>query len=256
MQAQLEPWQGLDPRQVRDVIDRQKKQTETSGLKPWHPKHPEAAQTDARIGRVKNFIAASRAISRDLPPEQQSAMKNAMAAELGVSGEDAQLYQEHEQYVQGALNEFTRDPATYIEQHTQNAIQRALQEYDQFQSTKIQTQQFMTDPKNATVIKEHADTILWAMNNPQRRDVGIELARVMAERDSLKLQVGKQTESVATAEAQSQALRGKAGVSRDPRTSPVAAADPVKSGLALGLKGDALIKHIEKTRAQAANAQE
>lgn len=252
MQAQLEPWQGLDPRQVRELVERQKQQAAQSSLKPWHPRHPEAAQTDARLGRVKNFLTASRGIPRDLPPEQQQAMKRAFAAEFGVTDADATLYQEHEQYVQGALNEFTRDPQSYIEQHTQAAIQRALAEYEQFQSTKIQTQQFLTDPKNAPVIKEHADTILWAMNHPQRRDVGITLAQVMAERDALKAQIGKQAESVATAEARNQALRGKANVSRDPRTSPVVTGDPVKDALAKGLKGDALIKHLENSRAQVA----
>ncbi len=256
MQAKLEPWNGLDPNQVREAIEAQRKQAAQSQLRPWHPRHPESAQTDARLSRVKNYLAATRAIPADAPPELQDRMKQSAQAEFGVTREDAALYREHEQFVQGALNEFTRDPDSYIEQRTQAAIQKALGEYEQFQRTNIQTQQFLTDPKNAPVIKDHADDILWAMNNPQRREVGIAFAQQKAEIERLQALIGKNRESVATAEAQSIALKGKASVSRDPRVTPIVSGDPVQEAMAKGLKGDALLNHIEKSRANKARTQE
>ncbi len=201
MQTQLEPWNGLDPRQVREMVEQQRKAAAQSNLKQWHPQHPEFSRSESRLQNVKRFIAASQVVPPGLPDEAVKAWKNDLAAGMGVTNEDAAFYREHQDHVQTSINEFTRDPDSYIETRTRNAIQRAFREYEQYQSTQTATQQFLTDPKNAPLIQKHADDVLWAMNSPQRRDVGVEFARLKDENEKLRAQIGKQTESVATAEA-------------------------------------------------------
>lgn len=225
-------YRDIDPDAARKAIERERSQAEAVKLRPWHPKHPESGRTVQRIERFSTFKAAVDAIP-DGPDKQATAQ--AIAQRLGVTVDDKKLFDEHAAYERDTQGELTRDPDAFVETRAERVFERMMAQYEQHQALRSETQQFLAS--NQEVIAKHKDEVLWAMNHPHRRDVGVELARLIEENEALKGKLGQQAETVEMAQAQRAAAGRRATVTRDTRTA-APQVDPVAKAQQLGIRGN------------------
>jgi hypothetical protein len=250
---QLKAWEKFgDPEQVSQQLaaaqqlqQQQRQQAEAQKLQPWDPRHPDASKTMQRLDRVRNYSAAVNALPQSLSPEQRNEAAQAIARSIGVSAEDGQLYREQQEHEKNFLTSFARDPRTTIREEARQEIQAAFQEFEQFHQLRAQTQQFLN--QNQDLVKTHAADIEWAMNNPARREVGIEVARLRAKVAALEAQQDGAMEAKASADAQKALTKRRNTVPRDGGTAPVET-DPVAAAEKEGLTDEALANRLIQSR--------
>lgn len=247
LQKSLKAWEGLDPQQVREALQRQQQQAEAASLKPWSARHPEFATTKARMDKVRNYFSATEAIEKDphITPEAKQQIAQRMAQQFGVTRDDAKLYQDFEAEKASVQERLTTDFDGLFQEKFDALFQSKIGEYEQFQSARTKAQSILSE--NGPLIEKHRDEIAWAMQNPQRSEVAFALVKAREELEALKAKVGQQTEHTETAQAQSAALKQRASVHRDASTrSP--AVDPVEEASKLGLSGSRLAEFMLSRR--------
>lgn len=246
-QEQLKAWEGLDPVQVRESLQRQQQQAEAARLKPWNARHPEFGSTQSRLNKVRSYFQSAEAIEADpnVTPEAKQSMLSRMAQKMGVTREDAKLYQDFESEKESIQERLATDFDGLFQERFEAHFQARMADYEQFQSAKTKTESILSG--NSGLIEKRRDEILWAMQNPQRSEVAFALAQAREELESLKAKVGQQSEHVETAQAQSAALKQRASVQRDVQTR-TAAIDPVAEAGKLNLRGPALAEFMIKHR--------
>lgn len=249
-----ESWGDLDPRQVRETMDQQRRAAEVQQVKPWHPSHPDFIKNENRMARVQGYMAARDVVTSDpnLDDGAKRARLTQLAEKMGVTNEDAQLYREHQSYVQDAHQAFARDPGAFIQSHVERIVRSHLGHYDQTLRAQAGVDQWMQDPKHKEILEHHADDVMRVMSDQTpRRQIGIEYAAMKAEIGALKAQLGRQRETVETAQAQQTAVKKRATVSRDSVSGTAGSGDPVAEAAKQGLTGAALAQFLsEKRRAE------
>lgn len=233
---QLQQWDGLDPREIRQQQQAQQQQAQLASLKPWNRDHPE----HTRFRGVRERLKAQYELANELPPETRD---QAMRAINGrVSESDRKALEEYRSYRESeeAMTPEERDDR-YREMAAQ-VFSAKLAEYEQFQQTRQGTQQFLQS--NSEVVDKYRDVVLWGMNHPARREVGVRLAQLEAENEQLRGKATTQTQEVETARARDAITKQRATVKRDASTSGVS--DPAAEAARLGLRGDAAYDYIAK----------
>lgn len=240
LRQKVQEWDGLDVQQVRALIQRQQAEAQQQNLKPWHPRHPEAARTEARIHQVRAFVSARDAIQRqNLDPQVKQGLLNELAASSGLTDQDVQLYNEHRNYVADQRAAFDRDPGSFIQEHVDRIVQARLNEYHEYQRAHADTHAWLHDPKHAPLIEKHRDVIAQALDErTPRRDLGMHLASLTAQVEALKAQLGQGREAVEQAKAQSTAINKRATIQRDAVAPP-----PAKDALDEARDKDLILDH-------------
>ncbi len=246
-QEQLKAWDGLDPHQVRESLERQQQQAEAARLKPWNARHPEFGSTQNRLNRVRGYFQSAEAIEADpnVTSEAKQSMLARMAQKMGVTREDAKLYQDFESDKESIQERLATDFDGLFQERFEAHFQQRMSDYEQFQQARTKTESILSG--NQGLIDKRRDEILWAMQNPQRSEVALALAQAREELESLKARVGQQSEHVETAQAQSAALKQRASITRDAQTR-TPATDPVAEAAKLNLRGSALAEFMMRQR--------
>jgi hypothetical protein len=234
-----------------EIEQQQRQQAEQQKLKPFHPRHPEYQSTKQAIARVNAYRSAARAIPQNLPPEQRQEIARNMASEMGVTQEDAQHAKDWEGHQRSVQERMAEDPEGFFEEIAARVSRQVVNEFEQFQGLRQQTQEFLT--QNRDLVKNHAGEIDWAMNHPARREVGIEFARLKAENEQLRAKVPQVLESEETAEAQKALTKQRNTVRRDGASTAIQK-DPVAEAEKQGLSDAELADHLIRSRRRNAAA--
>ena len=223
-----------DPQTIAQQLQAQREQAERSQLKPWNPRHPEQGKFNAIRQKAENF----RSFTRNMPQEQVAQL----AAEQFSPEEQRSLqeWQAHQAETQRALSE---DPQGYIQNLVQDQIQSALSDFETYQGTRMQVDQFLN--QNEDLLSKYGNEFMSVLSDQTpRRELATKHVALLAEVEALKAQLGKSLESGAHAEAQSSAFKQKATVKRDLNTNKTYV-DPLIKAQELGLKGVARLKFLE-----------
>lgn len=239
LRALARQFQGVDPNQVQALIQRQQQQAQLEGLKPWNPRHPQAATAQRSIDRFSAFQAAANSVPEDMP--NRNAVLTRMAEQMGVTADDGKLYRDWQEANRSFQADFTRDPEGYIAnkaaQIAQTMVQQELARYDEYQRLGGMTNEFIAQHRD--VLASKADTVAWAMNHPARREVGVRMAALEAENERLRQQIQESSASVETARARDQITKQRAATPRDARTASTR--DPAAALVNQGVKDPAAI---------------
>lgn len=245
---QLQKYQGLDPDKARHALSLAEQQAAAQKLKPWHPRHPDYAQTDSRLSKARNYLTAVEAARGSMDEQAFGQYARNLAAKQGVRSEDIQLVNEYDGHVAAQRDQFARDPDSYIQDAVDKRVSAALQQYEQYQSSRTYADRFMSDPANKPLIDNYGPDMLRAMDGGH--EVAVDYARLKAENAALRARTVQNAEPVHAAQAQTQALRDQATVRRDTRTSttPVTPGTGYEAAMAKaraeGLKGEALMTYM------------
>jgi hypothetical protein len=249
-----EQWGDLDPAQVRAEQERRAREAQALKLHPWHPQHPEHQRTTARLDRVQQYARQRDAILSDpeLEPATRERLVRNLAQTSGIQQADIDLFRQHEEAVEEARVQMGRDPQGFITQTVapfiRDAITQAVREYDEFQRVSSATNQWLNDPERRPILEKHGQDVLWAMDEKTpRREVGVTIAKLKAENEALRAKLGAERETVETAAAQQQALKARATVGRDLKTT-AAPADPLADAINQNLSGVDLLDHLRRAR--------
>jgi hypothetical protein len=225
MQRKLQAFEGIDPEKARAAMQAAQQQAEASKLKPWNKGHPEHTRFQAVRGRVdayRQLLASAKS------PEQQQAIRETMGSALRP--EEISMLEEAEADRQQFFADMQADPRGFMANLVQEAIRGEIQRYDQYRSAASQAETFFTDPSNAELIKQYAPMMQQIMaDGMPKREQAVMVARLMAENEKLKAQVGKRMEDRVQQEAQDSARRAVPGRQQPRQPDPADApdADPV-----------------------------
>lgn len=224
MQKQMQPWQGLDPAEVKQAMAERQRQAQVSNLKAWNAGHPEFNRYEKLKDKASNY---QRLMSRAETPEQKDTLRQLLSSEFNPA--ELQQLEEADSDNRQLLGRFQSDPRGFLAEMVQPVIQQAFQQFEQYNTARSGAQQWLSDPGNTQLIGKYAAE-MDRMMDPQvpARDKAILVAQLKAENEALKARVGKDAETVAQAAAQQDALRGRAGNATrgNPRTSQ-AIGDPI-----------------------------
>ncbi len=237
---QLQAWDGLDPQQVRQQQQLQQQQMQQAALKPWNRDHTD----HARFNDVRGKLKAQYELANSLPPDVRDQALRSINA--NVSEADRKSLEEYRAYREREESMTPEERDDRYREMAGQVFQAKLQEYEQFQQTRAGTQQFLHD--NQEFVNKHSDVILWGMNHPARREVGIRLAQLEAENQALRTKTTAETQEVETARARDAITKHRATVRRDATSSVVS--DPAAEAVKLGLRGDAAFDYITKQNRQ------
>ncbi len=233
---QLQQWEGLDPQQIRQQQQLQQQQAQIAALKPWNRDHPE----HSRFNDVRGKLKAQYELANSLPPDvRDQALRSINGA---VSETDKRALEEYRAYREREESMTPEERDDRYREMAAQVFQAKLQEYEQFQQTRQGTQQFLQN--NAEFVDKYRDVVLWGMNHPARREVGIRLAQLEAENQTLRGKATGDVQEIETARARDAINKHRATVRRDATTSGVS--DPAAEAAKLGLRGDALYDYIAK----------
>lgn len=241
MQRQLQQWQGLDPQQVRQHMAMQQQQAQIAQLKPWNRDHPGNAPFNA----LKERLKAQYDLANELPPElRQDAIARINAK---VSPEDRKNLDEYRAWREREQEMSPEERDDRQREVIRQEFAQLMSQRDQFEQTRGTTQQFLQ--QNAEVLEKHREAVLWGMNHPARREVGVRLAQLEEENEKLRQQVAKETQEVETARARDAYTKQRATVRRDATAAVVS--DPASEAAKLGLRGEQLFDYLAKQRTTA-----
>ncbi len=242
-------YQGLPPPdQLRAHMQRQQQEAEALKIKPWNPKHPDFQRTNSRLSNVRAFQGSRQEIisDPDLTPDQKNRLIGNMAARNGITEDDVKLLKENEAYTQEVKAELERDPDAFVQSRVEQLISQKFAQYEQFQQQRSQSQQFIE--KNLPVIEKYQDVMLETMTHENRRDVALQMAQVMAERDSLLEKLKDNARVVETAKVQSHNTRNRATVKRDAATVDAPSLATVMKADMSRLSNDQVLEKIMQAR--------
>ncbi len=223
-----------DPQTLAQQVQQFREQAEQSQLKEWNKRHPEYHNFSALRQKVANFNEFSKHMSQE--QKDQAAVSSFSRDELGR----IHAWQSHQAGVQRELAE---DPEGFIQNYIQDSIRDALSDFEQYNTTRSQTDEYLN--QNKDLIEKYEDDFLRVMSDGSpKRQIAMELIAQKAELEELRQKVGQSIEKSALADAQTQALQNKATVKRDLSTSDVYQ-DPAKLGQEKGLTGKALYNFIK-----------
>lgn len=225
MQKQLQPWQGLDPNEVRAAMAERQRQAQISNLKAWNAGHPEFNRFEKLRDKASNY---QRLLSRAETPEQKETLKSLLSSEF--SPDELRQLEEADTDNRQLLSRFQSDPRGFLAEMVQPVIAQAFQQYESFNEARVGAQQWLTDPNNSTLIGKYAPQ-MDRMMDPQvpGREKAFTVAQLMAENEALKARLSKDAETVAQAAAQQDALKGRAtGATRGNTRTSQSIGDPVE----------------------------
>ncbi len=237
---QSQAWDGLDPQQIRQQQQLQQQQAQQAALKPWNRDHTD----NARFNDVRGKLKAQYELANSLPPEvRDQAMRSINAS---VSESDRKSLEEYRAFREREESMTPEERDDRVREMAAQVFQAKLQEYEQFQQTRAGTQQFLQ--QNADFVDKYRDVVLWGMNHPARREVGVRLAQLEAENQALRQKTTGDVQEIETARARDAITKHRATVRRDASTSGVS--DPAAEAVKLGLRGDAAFDYITKQNRQ------
>ena len=202
-------YDGLgDPESLRALLAAQKKQEEASRLKPWnsgHQAHSNFQQLRAKAADFRSKLARAES------PEEKALIQKLYQPDF--TPEDISLIQEAEQDSQQLIQHFQSDTRGFLAEHVIPLIRNEMQQREQYQQVQTSVQAWFSDPSNNKLLDSYAPD-MERMLDPSipSRDKAVEYARLRAEVDALKQQLGSKMETQAHSEAQRDAIR------RGPRT--------------------------------------
>jgi len=246
LQEQLQSYGGVQPQQLEALVQAQQRQAELQRLKPWnqgHPEHGGFAKLLQKVHRDEQLMARAT-------PETQEALQSTLQADY--SAEERQLLQEYYQHRSDVQQEFAADPDGYIQSRVQAVVDQMVpqyfSQYENWNHAKAENHRFFNDPDNKPLIDKYQSDMVQVMESGGNHNLALEHARLKAEVDKLREQLGQSAEKVATADAQQQSLNKRSTVRRD---SPVQATaeDPVEAGRKQGLKGPDLVRYLQDRQA-------
>lgn len=234
---EVKPWRelGVSPQQVQQMVAEQKQREAAANLKPWNAGHTDYKHFAQVKSTVREFQSAMQKAGAD--PAKQEFVKEMYAGKL--QQDDLQMYQQAEQDRQEMLESFQSDPRGFIAQHVEDVVTQRIQQFEQYQNTRTQAQGWLQDPGNAPLIQKHRDDMLRMMDpSVPARDKAIEHARLLAEVEQLKSQLGSAAQRTVQSDARQDLIqRRSAGTTR--RNVPQHhedIGDPVKHLLEKGFK--------------------
>lgn len=189
---------------IADFESKSKAQAEAAKLNPWNKGHPEHAKFRSLMERADT---SRRILANAKTPEQQAAARELMQGVF--SPDELQSLEQAEQDRKALIADFSADPRGFITAHVQDAVKAAVAEYDAYQGARSSIQGMIQDPNNAKLIESYAPDMARMMDpGVPAREKAFEFARIKAENEALKAQVGKQVETVAADEARTAARSG------------------------------------------------
>jgi hypothetical protein len=234
---EVKPWRelGVTPQQVQQMVAEQKQREAASNLKPWNSGHSDYK----RFAQVKQTATEyQKALHAAGDDETKRGFVNQLYADR-FAPEDLKMIAEANQDRQEMLESFQSDPRGFIAQHVSDVVKQHIEQYESYQNTRTQAQGWLQDPGNAPLIEKHRDDMLRMMDpNVPARDKAIEHARLLAEVEQLKSQLGSSAQKNLQSDARHDLLtRRSAGTSR--RNAPQSResiGDPVKHLMDKGLQ--------------------
>lgn len=206
---------------LSDFESKAKQQAEISKLNPWNKGHPEHARYKAISERAQNF---QRLRAKADTPEKQAMLREMMASEF--TPEDAAMIEQAENDRKNVLSDFTSDPRGFIAQNVQETVQQEIQKFSQFMEARQQVSGMISDPTNTKLIEAYAPQMHRIMDpSVSASEKAFEHAKLLAEVEALRAQVGQKFEQVAAEEARNVARgggkrnaqqRGSSGEIQDP----------------------------------------
>lgn len=216
-------WEGMDRRQVDQLLQQQQQAAKQANLNPWNRDHPENRSfAQVRERRRIDDLRLSR-----VAPEQREEVRRALDADY--TPEELNSLKGYEQYrrQEDMLTPEDREDR-YREMaraESRNEIQRLLQYQEQTRAT----QDFLT--KNPDLITKDQELLARALDErTPRSQLAAEIAALKAQVSQLAGQRGKDLRVVETARAQTANSQRAAVIGRD-SGQPRRKGDPVAAAL-------------------------
>ena len=244
LQQQLQSYGGIQPEQLQQMVQHHQRQAELQKLRPWNQGHPE----NGRFQRLLQRVEDHERLVANATPEEQEALQAALTR--NYTADERQQLQDYYAHRAQVQQEFAADPDGYIASRVQAVLDQVVPQYfgnyETWNAAQAENQRFFTDPENRPLIDKYQSDMLRVMESGAGRDLALDYARLKAERDKLREQVGKSSETVATAEAQQKALNQRSTVTRDAQASPDT--DLLAEAKAKGLEGVDLVHFLQEAR--------
>lgn len=190
---------------IAEYESKTKAQAEAAKLNRWnkgHPEHNQFRSLQERADFSRKLLANAQT------PEDQAAARRLMAGQF--SAEELQELENSERDRKNLISEFSADPRGFITSHVQDAVRAAISEYDAYQRASSQVTGMINDPNNSKLIESYAPDMARIMDpNVPSREKAFEYAKLRAENDQLRAQVGQRAVQAATADARTDALNGR-----------------------------------------------
>lgn len=233
--------QEHEQRQAQEAAIQQQKAAQAD-VKPWNRRHPEFNANAIKVERVKNFMAAREA----LPADVDQNVVQQLAKRMGVTSNDAKLHDDWQAAREQTVEQLQTDPEGWFEQRFEQRFNQEMERREKYEAARWRVDQMLSDPKTKPLLEQHADAVKWAIDHPQRHEVGLELARLAAENQELRNRMKGFGEQVATAQARDTSLKARATVKRDPATA--VQTDVMAEATRRGLEGPALLRFLQAKR--------
>lgn len=231
LRKKSQAWDGLDPQVARQLLSERQHAAQVANLKPFQRQHPEYSKTMDRVSKVKGYMAALNAA----PPEMRDdpGYRGRLAQQMRVTAEDAKLHDEFDEHRENAVQQLATDPESFIDTRVEQIVQARLVQFEQAIQNRGHVQHVLDT--NQELITKHRDDIMRAMENPNRHEVALEMARLKEEVETLRSKVVQDSRHVETAKAQRQIAQGRASETgrRDPASTAIIrdpSEDLIKSG--------------------------
>lgn len=198
------------------------KEAERANLKRWNAGHPEYSKFRTLSERAQNY---NRLLAKAETPDQKQMLRQMMQGEF--KPEELEELEASENDRKEMIQSFTSDPRGFFAQHVQPLIQQAFEQYDAYQASRSQVQSLVGDPQNAKLIQSYAADMHRIMDPAvPSREKAFDYARLKAENDAMRAQLGKKVEQDATADARKEALTGNRQAQGNSRREGQSRVDP------------------------------
>ncbi len=215
-------YDGIDPQRAREALQEMERRQQVANASPFSRRHPEYSQNKSRISLAEAAIKGTQGMERG--------EANRIAANMGVTTEDLQLYNQSQAYQRQMQEQLFSDPDTFIRERVEDLVQQKLDERMAFVEGRANAEKWLSVPQNDQIIKSYAPDInrLLDGSTPLRDKVAF-LGEKLSRLDALEKQLGQNAETVSQAAAQQAALGNRSqGSTRRGNTGAPRITDAVK----------------------------
>lgn len=188
-----------------------------ANLKPWSKQHPEHNKFTGLLERAKTVEQQIRAIPKNLPPEQQEMMQNAIVSAL--SPDEQNQLREYREQTQNFQRDWFADPHGTLMPMFNQFFEQKMAEYQQVQQSRMEVQKDFEDPSLKPLIEQHGQELKKALDDGVPYTYAKHMMSMFDRLQKAEAELAKTKGVTEQAKEQQRLAKGEAAITRDTKAN-------------------------------------